>query len=460
MYLTWHFKSLLMRFRIVLVALVVLVSCRSQKPAGGQLQQNQMSNTMDWMKRTNVYEVNVRQYSREGTFNAFAKDLSRLRDMGVETLWFMPITPIAQKGKKGSLGSYYAASDYTAINPEFGNLQDFKNLVKEAHAQGFKVIIDWVANHTGWDHRWTREHPDWYEKDPATNDFKIASGMDDIIELDFRNYDMRRAMIDAMKYWITEVGIDGFRCDLAFWVELDFWIEARAALQPVKDIFWLAEADPLDHPDYMQVFHAAYTWTWMHRTREWYEKRLPLDSLIPVLERYQKAPGWKAWFTSNHDENSWNGSEYEKYGDAALPLAVFSCTWQGVPLLYNGQELPNKKRLEFFEKDPIEWTGNNQLHGFYKTLLQLHTANAALWADSEVLRLRTSDDAHILAYLRKRGKEEVVVVLNLSPINRTVDLAEGRDGRFKNVFSGSINPFSKQHSLKPWDYVVLEKVGD
>ncbi|MEI8060317.1 MAG: alpha-amylase family glycosyl hydrolase, partial [Ferruginibacter sp.] len=171
-----------------------------------------------WINTTNVYEVNLRQYSKEGTFNAFAKELPRLKEMGVHTLWLMPITPIAKKEMKGSMGSYYACSDYTSINPELGNLNDFKNLVNDAHNMGFKLIIDWVANHTGWDHVWTKDHPEYYKKDPATNDFKRASGMDDIIELNFNNPDLRKAMIAAMKFWVKECDIDGFRCDLAFWV--------------------------------------------------------------------------------------------------------------------------------------------------------------------------------------------------------------------------------------------------
>ena len=178
--------------------------------------------TADWKKTTNVYEVNVRQYTNDGTFNAFLKQLPRLKEMGVETLWLMPVTPIAQKNKKGLLGSYYSAADYASINPEFGTLEDFKSLVNEAHRHGFKVIIDWVANHTGWDHVWTKAHPEFYKKDEATKDFKTPSVMDDIIELDFANVQLRKAMIDAMKFWIVEIGIDGFRCDLAFWVELPF----------------------------------------------------------------------------------------------------------------------------------------------------------------------------------------------------------------------------------------------
>lgn len=418
------------------------------------------TNSLDWIKHTNVYEVNVRQYTPEGTFNAFAKHLPRLWEMGVETLWFMPVTPIAQKEKKGTLGSQYAAADYTAINPEFGNLDDFKALVKSAHEQGFKVIIDWVANHTGWDHRWTVEHPDYYKRDSSTGDFQRASGMEDIIELDFKNPALRRAMIDAMQFWVREAGIDGFRCDLAFWVELDFWKEAKTELHKTKPLFWLGELDPLDHPDYMDVFNAAYTWTWMHKTREWYQQKQSIIELDSVLQRYLKTPGMKAWFTSNHDENSWNGTEYEKYGDAAKALAVFSCTWPGVPLIYNGQEAPNLKRLQFFEKDVIEWTGNNELHQFYKTLLNLRTAHPALLPGSSVLRLHTSDDARVFAYLRQSGDREVLVVLNLSGDDLNFNLEDERaHGDFKNSFSGAGVDFSDNRSLelKAWDYLVLTK---
>jgi len=446
-----------------MLALCILTSCSTYKKTGNQQNNVTMQTTAaspEWILNTNIYEVNLRQYTKEGTFNAFAKELPRLKQMGVQTLWFMPITPIAQKGKKGSLGSYYAAADYTAINPEFGNLADFKNLVTEAHTMGFKVIIDWVANHTGWDHRWTKEHPDYYEKDSATGDFKIASGMGDIIELNFKNPALRRAMIEAMKYWIQEADIDGFRCDLAFWVELDFWKEAKAALQPLKPLFWLGELDPIEHPDYMQVFDAAYTWTWMHKTEDFYKNHLPLSNLDSILQQYQSVPGIKAWFTANHDENTWNGTEYEKYGEAALPLAVFDCTWPGIPLVYSGQEMPNYKRLQFFEKDPIEWTGEYKLQHFYQTLFNLRLSNTALKATSAVQRLHTSNEAQVLAYMRKDGNNEVIVLLNLSDqyINLTIT-DEQMNGTYKSAFSQVNVDFAGHQTinLRPWDYMVFER---
>ncbi len=419
-----------------------------------------------WSHSTNIYEVNLRQYTAEGTFNAFANYLPTLKEMGVKTLWFMPITPIAQKKMKGSLGSYYACSDYTSINPEFGSIDDFKNLVKQAHEMGFKIIIDWVANHTGWDHSWTKEHPEYFLKDSVTNDFKIASGMDDIIELDYKNPALRQAMRDAMKFWVTECDIDGFRCDLAFWVELDFWKEARKELDAVKPLFWLGEFDELEKPEYGEAFDASYAWTWMHKTEDFYKKQESLDTLLMVLKKYDDIGDstMRAWFTTNHDENSWNGTEYEKYGEMAKALAVFSATWNGVPLLYSGQELPNLKRLEFFEKDVIAWTSANKLNDFYKVLLQLKTNNPALRSGDpavQTFRIKTSDAKNIFAYLRKNGGKEVLVVLNLSgQKDLHFDMLDSNvAGIYTNVFSGAANDFTinKSFEMQGWEYLVYEK---
>lgn len=421
--------------------------------------------TADWIHNTDVYEVNLRQYNQAGTFNAFLNELPRLKKMGVSTLWFMPITPIAVKNRKGTMGSQYACSDYTAINPEFGTEQDFKNFVQKAHNMGFKVIIDWVANHTGWDHVWTKSHPNYYKRDTATNDFQIASGMDDIIELDYANPSLRKAMIDAMKYWVVNCDIDGFRCDLAFWVELDFWLEARTALEKTKTLFWLAENDGIEHPEYYQAFDACYTWTWMHRTEEFYKKRWHLDSLIDVLHQYDQTgndQSIKLWFTSNHDENSWNGTEYEKYGDAVKALTVFSFTWDGIPLIYSGQELPNKKRLQFFEKDVIEWNGKFELEDFYSSLLQLRKKNPALRAGDKNVKtylLHTNAKNQMLAYLRKNGNHEVLALINLSDTAVDFKLSDHHvSGKYKDVFShATIEAGAHSWQLQPWSFALLEK---
>lgn len=437
-----------------------LISCSTQKTS------NMTDHPNEWKHSTNIYEVNVRQYTQEGTFRAFEKELPRLKDMGVKTLWFMPITPIAQKNKKGPLGSQYAAQDYTSINPEFGTMEDFKHLVNEAHKMGFKVIIDWVANHTGWDHVWTKTNPDFYLIDPKTNDFQIASGMDDIIELDYSNPKMREAMIDAMKFWVRETNIDGFRCDLAAWVEVDFWQQARPEVEKVKPLFWLGEFDELDNPDYGKVFDASYIWNWMHKTKDFNEGKATFDDLKTLLSRYTAIgdSSMRAWFTSNHDENTWNGTEYEKYGVFAQPLAVFSITWNGVPLIYNGQELPLKtKRLEFFEKDPIPWNGTYELHDFYKTMLNLKSANTALRGGDPAATttvLKTSADDKVLAYVRKNGNDEVLVVLNFSKENVPFTIDDSNvSGVFKNVFSGPVKDFAKDKSfyLPVGGYAVMQK---
>ena len=447
--------------KIVLIAAlgIGLASCTTQKPT------TNMNLPSEWKHTTNIYEVNLRQYTQEGTFAAFEKELPRLKKMGVETIWFMPITPIAEKNKKGTLGSQYAAQDYTAINPEFGTMEDFKRMVNEAHRQGFKVIIDWVANHTGWDHVWTKTHPEYYLMDPKTNDFQIASGMDDIIELDYSKPELRKAMIDAMKFWVTETNIDGFRCDLASWVEVDFWQEARPQLDAVKPLFWLGEFDEIDTPEYGKVFDASYSWNWMHKSKDYYQKSESIQSLKDLLIKYSNIGdgSQRAWFTSNHDENTWNGTEYEKYGAIAKPLAVFSATWNGVPLLYSGQELPNMKRLEFFEKDVIEWNGNYQLADFYKTLLNLKSNNPALrGGDANVGThfISTTADDKIFEKKKKNGNDEVLVVLNLSKEDVTFSITDQNvNGKFKEVFTNTKHNFDndKNFELKKGGYLVYAK---
>lgn len=459
----------MIRYFMITGLALVFAGCNNESSTSKTKESANMTvstKTVAWGHSTNIYEVNVRQYTPEGTFNAFAKEMPRLKDMGVETLWFMPITPIAQKNMKGTMGSPYACSDYTAINPEFGTLEDFKRLVKEAHQLGFKVIIDWVANHTGWDHVWTKEHPDYFLKDTATNDFQIASGMDDIIELDFSNLAMRQAMIEAMQFWIKEADIDGFRCDLAAWVEVDFWQEARPKVDSVKKMFWLGEFDELENPDYGKIFDASYSWTWMHTTRDFYQNNLPFHVLDSLLQRYSAIgdESMRAWFTTNHDENSWNGTEYDKYGNMAKALAVFSATWNGVPLLYSGQELPNTKKLEFFEKDVIQWTGKYELHDFYKTLLNLHSHHPALrGGDPQVqtYRLETDRNDNVFAYLRRSGDREVLVILNMShqePLSFSFN-DEQLSGNFKNVFTKEERKFSydEKMGMKAWEYLVFEK---
>lgn len=422
---------------------------------------------VNWVLDANIYEVNLRQYTTEGTINAFRKHIPRLKDMGVEVLWFMPLTPISLKQRKGSLGSYYACSSYTAMNPEYGTDEDFFELVKESHALGLKVIIDWVANHTGCDHEWTSMYPDFYKKN-SEGEFYDQHGWDDVIDLDYTNPNLRHEMIESMRQWITKFNIDGFRCDMAMLTPVDFWHEARQALQETKNLFWLAELDPLDSPDYMSVFDAAYTWRWMNTAKQTKEEGAQqIHHLKYVLSQYlNELPqtACPAWFTSNHDENSWNGTEYEKYGEMAIPLAVFSATWKGVPLIYSGQELPNHKRLQFFDKDIIDWNGNPSLHDFYKQVLNLRKAVPAFKSTSQpenCVFLGNSVDHHVLSFMRKDDESVVIIAINLSPYHlEHVELTSNNQmGSFTEYFSSAKKEVTGHlyTNLPAWSYQIWVK---
>jgi len=416
----------------------------------------------DWSVDSNIYEVNLRQYTPEGSFRAFAAHLPRLRDMGVDILWFMPVTPISKMGHLGSLGSYYACSDYMTTNPEFGSVEDFQWLVGEAHRFGFKVLIDWVANHTGLDHVWTIAHPEFYRKNDE-GQFYDANGWADVIDLDYDSPDLQYAMIRAMRFWVESCHIDGFRCDMAMLVPLEFWKKARTELDQIKPLFWLAECEEIV---YHEVFDTTYTWKWLHGMEDYWKKTTDMHGLFQVLFFYshQFPPrALRAFFTSNHDENSHNGSEYERLGDAALPFAVFCCLYDGLPLIYSGQELPNKKRLLFFDKDAIDWGQPCQLHDFYKTLLHLRKSNGALTSrglETRAMKLSNTSDATVLSFLRRYQQEEVLVLLNLSPESQPVIITgQTLAGSYKDAFNSSKPDFISGQPLllKAWDYRVYIK---
>jgi alpha-amylase len=419
--------------------------------------------TVDWARTTTIYEVNLRQYTPEGTFNAFGKQLPRLKEMGIETLWFMPINPIGIENRKGTLGSYYSISDYVSVNPEHGSLHDFKIFVNNAQTMGFKVIIDWVANHTSWDHVWTKTNPDFFSKNEYGNFQPPFPDWEDVIQLNFDNGDLRKAMIDAMKFWITECNLDGFRCDMAHLVPLDFWRQARIELDMHKPLFWLGETEEIN---FHEVFDATYTWEFLHKMESYWKGETNIDGLNDVLYKYVTAfpqDALRVYFTTNHDENSHSGSEYERMGGAALTFAVLCATWDGIPLIYSGQELPNKKRLAFFDKDPIAWTVDPELHNFYKTLLRLHATHPALRGGDvsvKTFRIKMDNDSLVFAFRRTNADKEILVLLNLSANDSHFTITDEKvSGMFKNCFTGSSIDFSSERSIdmKGWEWFVLEK---
>lgn len=415
-----------------------------------------------WSEQSNVYEVNLRQFSASSSIKEFEKSLPRLKKMGVEILWFMPITPIGILGRKMTstdMGSYYSVRDYKAVNPEFGTLSDWKHLVKAAHGLGLKVITDWVPNHTAPDNPWMKSHPAFYKTDSLGNTVYDAD-YTDTRNLSYESKELRDSMIAVMKWWVTETGIDGFRCDHVDPIPLDFWTACIDSLKKVKNVFMLAESE---NPALHTVgFDATYAWKEMWATVEVAKGKQQvnfLDSIINSRLAIFPASAYRLYFTTNHDENSWNGTEFEKYGAAYKAFAVFTQTmFQSVPLIYNGQEVPNKQRLKFFTHDPIKWEGFT-MAPFYSTLLHLRRNNPALAADATYKKLATGNDMAIFAYVRQKAGHKIVVILNLSnePQRFTIDDIS-IVGTPRNIFQGGNDHLTATHvfNMQPWDYIIYQ----
>ena len=399
-----------------------------------------------WSKHAVIYEVNVRQYTPEGTLSALRSHIPRLKALGVDILWLMPVQPIGQKNRKGKLGSYYAISDYTAVNPEFGTLADFEAVVDAAHSEGLKVILDWVANHTAFDHEWVTAHPDFYERKPdgslmnARDNEGHETDWTDVAELQYTNQALRQAMIGEMKWWVDSTGIDGFRCDVAGGVPTDFWVDARTALKAVRpDLFFLAEAED---PGIHAAFDMTYGWDLHHLLNaiaQGKQKVSALDAYFAKNDSLYGPGAFRMYFTSNHDENSWNGSEFERMGANAQPAFVLASTLRGsMPLLYTGQEVSLRKRLRFFEKDTVDWKGPS-LAPFYHALFDLKHTHRALANGAEggdQVTLHTDAGPKVYAFVRSRGDDAVLVALNLGDAPVTAAYRDLRTpGTFTDWFS-------------------------
>lgn len=428
------------------------------------------ANYPEWVKNAVIYEVNVRQYTPEGTFKAFETHLPRLKELGVDILWFMPIHPIGivdrkvPEGYTESLGSYYSVRDYKGVNAEFGNEADFKALVTKAHEMGFKVIIDWVANHSSRDNAWITEHPDWYVQDSTG---KILAPFDwtDVAKLNYKNMDMRAAMIDAMKYWVTNCDIDGFRCDVAGEVPVDFWDTARVELEKVKPMFMLAENE--DHPELCKKgFDANYGWGMhhvMHQVAQGKDSVSKIATQVVKMDSTLPKNAFQMNFITNHDENSWNGTATEKFGFGAHTFAVLTYTLPGMPLIYSGQEAGLAKRLKFFTKDTIDWNGNDH-SAFYKSLNALKHRSEALWNapyGGTFEQIKNSEPLKIMSFIREKGSSRVLVIANLTAEKVTLNLKGSKaDGDYHDVFANAdftINSSNLNLTLQPWGFMVLEK---
>ncbi len=393
-----------------------------------------------WSKNAVIYEANIRQGTPSGTFREFPFHIAKMKQLGADILWLMPIHPIGVKDRKGSLGSYYSVKDYKGINPEFGDSADFAFILKQAHDMGRKVIIDWVANHTSRDHAWIKDHPDWYKKDSSGN---ILSPYDwsDVAQLDYGNAAMREEMIRCMEYWVKQFDIDGFRCDVAFLVPLSFWEEARTRLHAIKPMFMLAEmewnTDLTQNPaDYFnKAFDAAYGWDFMGTTQNIAKGKLGITALDEMHDRRNHrfdAKTYTMTFLSNHDENTWNGTTYEKYGNDWKLYSVLAYTIQNsFPLIYMGEEANNQKRLRFFDKDTILSWNDTSNYSWYRTLNALKHQNKALWNGQyggEMIKLKAvegKNDSALFAFQRKKDGHEVVVLVNFSEQEQTFQSLDG-----------------------------------
>lgn len=447
-----------------IIFLVFLIACTGQEKKQTTVKERPPSSVVhpEWSRNATIYEVNIRQFTPEGTLNAFARHMPRLKKMGIDILWIMPINPVGEKNRKGSLGSYYSVSDYKAVNPEFGTMEDFNKLVSEAHQLGMKVIVDWVASHTSWDHDWITVHPDWYKKDSLGN---IIAPFDwtDVAQLNYDNKEVWQGMLDALQYWVRESDIDGYRCDVAWMMPVEFWDYARVELNKSKPVFMLAEAEG---PQYhTKAFDMTYSWEIHHLLNSIAQGKKnvkSLDSLLVKQDTLYPADAYRMLFTSNHDENSWQGTEFERMGAGSLTMAVLTATLPGMPLVYSGQESAFNKRLRFFEKDTIDWK-DYRLEPFYQKLFALKHAYQPLWNGTwggELNRIRTSADTSVMAFTREKEGDKVFILANLTGEVKECRL-EGKafTGNYKEWFTEEEKTFKKGETvrLKPWEYKVYVK---
>ena len=442
-----------MKHLLLSIILINLISCSemNQTPTKiAPISKERIANAV-------IYEANIRQYSPQGSFEAFTADLPKIKELGVDIIWLMPIYPISTTKSKGSLGSYYAVSDYQKVNPEFGDLDDVKTLIDSAHKLDMYVILDWVPNHTGWDHVWLQQHPEWYTKDEQGNPtHPIGTDWTDTADLNYDNHDMRAQMLEDLKYWIKEVGIDGYRCDMAGMVPTDFWEHTIPELRALKPIFMLAEAW---EPHLIQAgFNMVYGWETHHLSNDIANGHKPIDDFRRRMEavKHQYAPEAILMnFTSNHDENSWNGSAPERLNDALELAAALMYTVAGMPLIYSGQEYDLDRRLLFFEKDSIDRT-KGRMFEVYKQLGQLKKSTKALDTGVDAAsyqNLNNSASDKILSFVRQKDEDQLVYMGNFS--NEAVSFSVDYTGILIDFHTGKQVDLTQELVLAPKAYLIL-----
>ena len=444
--------KLLIKNFLLLLLLNVTVGC----------QNNPQLIHPEWSKNSTIYEVNTRQYTPEGTFKAFEKHLPELKKLGIDILWLMPINPIGKLNRKGTLGSYYSVSNYTEVNPEFGTIDDFKQLVEKAHKMNMHIIIDWVANHTAWDNVWVKDHKDFYTLDNKGNFVPPVADWSDVIDLNYDNKELWKYMIDAMAFWVKECNIDGFRCDVAAMLPTEFWVEAYSQLTKIKHVFMLAEANE----NFLhKAFDMTYNWQLKDLMNEIAAGKKKPGDLIEFFKKEKqeyKPNDFRMNFTSNHDENTWNGTEFERLHDGVKTFAVLCEVVPGMPLIYSGQEAGMNKRLRFFDKDTIEWKAD-PMREIYTKLNDLKKINKVLWngLDGGEIKTIKCENENIFTFTREKNGNKIFAVFNLSGQPQQIELSsELINGKYKDLFNSEAAASitnNYQTLLKPWEYKIYFK---
>ncbi len=420
----------------------------------------------EWSKNATIYEVNIRQYTPEGTFKAFESHLPRLKELGIDIIWLMPIHPIGEKNRKGSIGSYYSVKDYYAVNPEFGTMDDLKSLVKKIHDMGMYVILDWVANHSAWDCNLVSAHPEWYTRDYNGN-FQPTPWYDwsDVIDFDYNQPGIRKYMTEVLKYWVTEANIDGYRCDVAGFIPTDFWENVRKELDEIKPVFMLAEWNARDL--HKAAFDMSYNWEMYAAMHELVMNNGSFHRLYEhfahTVNTFPRNAYWMN-FVDNHDKNSWEGTQFTQFGPALDACIVLTVTAAGMPLVYSGQEAGLDRQLSFFEKDVIEWK-EHYLFDLYKNLFTLKKENKSLWNGhwgGEMIPIVNSADK-VLTFAREKDGDKVLVVINFSDKKTELTMESNiQGGTYKDFISGKEIKIAKTQKLEieAWGYRVLSMKSD
>lgn len=478
------------RIAIIFLSTILLISCKEEIKKEEPVAEAPKEITIapidnDVLETAVIYEANIRQYSPEGTFNAFAQDIPKLKELGVKIIWLMPIHPISEAKRKAKgdllvadiedpeerkkyLGSPYAVADYTAVNPDLGTMEDFASMVDIAHENGIYVIIDWVPNHTGWDHSWITEHPKYYSKndkgeitDPIQDNGE-PWGWTDVADLNYDNQEMRQAMMDEMMYWITEQKVDGFRFDVAHGVPLDFWEKCIPALREKKALFMLAEAELPYLMKGENLFDMSYAWEGHHVLNGMAQGKKNVndfDAYLKALDEKLEKDDILMNFVTNHDENAWAGPLKERMGDASEVMTALTYAIPGMPLIYSGQEYDMDYRLDFFGKDTIPKT-KGKMWALLEKLGSLKNTETALEGgknDATYERIQTSNDKSVLSFKRVKDKSELIFVANLSakPVTFTMPVS----GPFVDLMKDQTLDIieKEEHQFAPWQYLILRK---